>query len=617
VDEIRFPKRPDRHKTARKTGAEGLRAGSVRVVTYTRISTDETNQPYSLEAQSDHLSKFLALREGWVLTNHFTDQMSGAKLERPGLQRLLADVRAGLIDVVLVYRVDRLSRSLRHLQDLIEILEDNQVALVSSTEPFDTSNSMGRMILNILGVFAEFERSVLIDRIKAGNAAKARRGEWVGGGAPYGYRPAEGKTLEIVESEAEVVRNVYEMCLKENLGGIAIAVRLNNAGRRTRRGAHWSGAKILDMLRRPTYAGWITHHDQAFKGQHEAIVSQEVFDDVQVIMDEHGKSWQRRSQVAEYKLAGLMRCTMCGASMIGEKATGRNNSEYRYYVCSSRKRTAGTSCASRRINADRLEHTVLSSVVSVYRDSGLFAQAAQRALQQREVDLPAQRAQATRIEKDLAQVRSSLDRYLAAFEAGTMEAASVSARVLDLQEREEILTAQRAALRVVIDAPAPVIPSAEEVAGRADWIEQQLLTQTGPTLKALLRTLIDHVDIGADLTVVPYLRVPNLGAARLDQVALDEDDVKPASAVATVHTLSSRRVGAEVQLSDLVKEALGDMGVGGSLKEFRISDLVDHTLELHPHLNRESVRSMITKELINGAHPTLVRVRWGVVKLST
>lgn len=582
------------------------------MVTYTRISTDETNLPYSLEAQSDHLAKFLALREGWVLTNQYTDQMSGAKLERPHLQRLLADVRAGLIDVVLVYRVDRLSRSLRPLQELIEVFEDHQVAFVSSTEPFDTSNSMGRMILNILGVFAEFERSVLIDRIKAGNAAKASRSEWVGGAAPYGYRTADGKTLEIVESEAAVVRQVYEMCLKENLGGMAIAQRLNNAGHRTRQGAHWAGAKVIDMLRRPTYAGWMVHHDQAFKGQHEAIISQEDFDAVQVIMDEHGKSWQRRSQVAEYKLAGLVRCTLCGASMIGEKATGRNNSEYRYYVCSSRKRTAGTSCASRRINADRLEEAVLTSVVSVYRDSGLFAEAAQRALQQREMDLPAQKVQAARIEKDLAQVRSSLDRYLAAIEAGTLDAASVNVRVLDLQEREETLTAQRDALRVVINASAPVIPTPDELEGRADWIEQQLPTQTGPTLKALLRTLIDHVDIGADLTVVPYLRVPNLGAARLSQAALE--DAEAAQAVATVHTLSSRRVGAEVQLSDLVKEALDDMRPRGSRKEFRISALIDHTLEIYPHLNRESVRSMVTKELINGRNPALVRVRNGVVK---
>lgn len=206
----RFPKRSGRRKSAAQAGESLLNAGGgMRVATYTRISTDEVNKPYSLEAQADHLNKYLSMRPEWTLVGQYSDQMTGLVMERPGLKKLLADVRACKLDVILVYRVDRFSRKLHHIQDLLQVLEQEKVAFVSATEAFDTSNSMGRMVLNILGVFAEFERSSLIDRIRAGNAAKASRGEWVGGKPPYGYQVAEGKTLRIIESEAAVVRDIF------------------------------------------------------------------------------------------------------------------------------------------------------------------------------------------------------------------------------------------------------------------------------------------------------------------------------------------------------------------------------------------------------------------------
>ena len=117
----RFPKRSGKRKSSTKSAGSPL-DGRVRVATYTRISTDEVNQPYSLEAQAEHLSRFLAMRPDWTLAREFTDQTTGSKLERPGLQKLLAAVRAGQIDAILVYRVDRFSRSLRHLQELIQVL---------------------------------------------------------------------------------------------------------------------------------------------------------------------------------------------------------------------------------------------------------------------------------------------------------------------------------------------------------------------------------------------------------------------------------------------------------------------------------------------------------------
>lgn len=178
--------------------------GLSRVATLTRISTDEVNQPYSLEAQAQGLESFVASQPGQKITHRFVDQASGATLERPGLQAALAAARAGEFDVLLVYRIDRISRSIVGLMAIVEELEAAGVALRSATEPIDTQGPVGRMLLQLLGIFAEFERSLLIDRITKGFERKAARGEWLGGPGPFGYRvdPAT-KTLTADPNEAD------------------------------------------------------------------------------------------------------------------------------------------------------------------------------------------------------------------------------------------------------------------------------------------------------------------------------------------------------------------------------------------------------------------------------
>jgi len=253
----------------------------LRVATYTRISTDEVNQPYSLEAQAQMLGKYIESQPSMVHVASYTDQKSGATIDRPELPRLLKDAQVDVFDVVLGYRLDRLARSLKPVHDILDQLQRADVSLRSATEPFDTVTAGGRMMMNILATFAQFERDVLIGRITAGMRTKASRGEWPGGQAPYGYEVIEGKTLGIVETEAAVVRRIFKMCDEERLRSPQIAARLNESGARTRTGQHWSFKRVLDVLRRPTYAGWIVYHDDAFEGLHEPIIDRETFDRVQ------------------------------------------------------------------------------------------------------------------------------------------------------------------------------------------------------------------------------------------------------------------------------------------------------------------------------------------------
>lgn len=175
----------------------------MRIATYTRISTDEVNQPYSLGAQSERLASYVASQEDWELVGTFTDQMSGAKLERPGLQSALRAARAGRFDLLLVYRVDRLARSVRGLAEVLETLDAAGVGFRSATEPFDTTSPAGRMMVQMLGVFAEFERATIIDRVIAGMERKSSQGGWCGGTQPFGYRAVKGVgRLEVDEEEA-------------------------------------------------------------------------------------------------------------------------------------------------------------------------------------------------------------------------------------------------------------------------------------------------------------------------------------------------------------------------------------------------------------------------------
>src|SRR5579884_2447055 len=188
----------------------------MRIATYTRISTDEEHQPFSLEAQSVRLDSYIASQEGWAKVRSFTDQGSGVSLERPALQRALSEARAGRFDLLLVYRVDRLARSVRGLAHILDELDQAKVAFRSATEPFDTATPAGRMMVQMLGVFAEFERATIVDRIIAGMERKAARGGWCGGREPFGYRLSEGN-LTVDEAEAAVVGVIFDLYVNQRM----------------------------------------------------------------------------------------------------------------------------------------------------------------------------------------------------------------------------------------------------------------------------------------------------------------------------------------------------------------------------------------------------------------
>jgi site-specific DNA recombinase len=328
----------------------------MRVAIYTRISTDEDHQPFSLESQELRLRSYIASQEGWELVRIFTDQASGAMMEREDLQRALREARAGRFDLLLVYRVDRFSRRLRGLVELLDNLDKAGVCFRSATEPFDTSTPAGRMMVQMLGVFAEFERATIIDRVVAGMERRAARGAWNHGVSPYGYSVDKPTGfLTVRDDEAVLVPLIFSRYVHDRLGAREIANLLNHDGHRTRAGKPWSHAAVLTILKNPVYVGQIFYRGVYHEGPHPRLVTQELFDEAQRILTERGEDYSKRaSNKSDYLLAGLIICDRCGKRFIGGTATG-NRYTYRYYTCFSRHRYGVDTCDSERLPAEEIE----------------------------------------------------------------------------------------------------------------------------------------------------------------------------------------------------------------------------------------------------------------------
>jgi site-specific DNA recombinase len=289
---------------------EILEATTRRVAIYLRRSTDEDHQPFSLEAQETKLRAFVESQPGeWTIVAVYSDDASGATTDRPELQKMLRAARAGLFDTLLVHRVDRFSRRLRDLVALLDDLADVDVVFRSATEPFDTSTPVGRMLVQMLGVFAEFEREVIIDRVIAGMERKAAKDLWNGGARPLGYLVDKTRQqLGILAVEAATVQLIFDSYTKQRLGTNAIATLLNSRGIRTRMGKPWSQHAVEHVITNRVYIGEKRFRDIAVIDAHEPIIASEQFDLAQRILGERSAEiGQRAASPSDFTLTGKIR----------------------------------------------------------------------------------------------------------------------------------------------------------------------------------------------------------------------------------------------------------------------------------------------------------------------
>jgi site-specific DNA recombinase len=484
-----------------------------RVAIYIRRSTDEDHQPFSLEAQETKLRAFVASQPGdWQIVAVYSDDASGATTDRPDLQKALRAARAGLFDILLVYRVDRFSRSLRDLTGLLDDLDEAGVTFRSATEPFDTSTPVGRMLVQMLGVFAEFERETIIDRVISGMERKAAKGLWTGGARPLGY--LIDRTLDNLvpePTEAATVRRIFDLYTKDRLGTQAIATRLNSEGLRTRVGKPWSQHTVEIILTNRIYLGEKRFRDIIVPNAHEPNITAAQFDLAQRILGKRSAEiGQRAANPSDYSLTGLIRCPQCGRRYVGTAAHGRYKT-YRYYTCWSRVRYGTKAgCDIHRLNADDLEKAISAALLDFYTTGGdLIAEAVTQFQASHAASSVAIRAQLATVNRELKEATAAIDRYLIAFEKGTLDDddPDVRARLSTLKDQSKALRMRKAQLEYELDQPPQTLTPGD--LGKIRRRVRHVLTEGAPNArKAMFEALIHEITITADDAVRPTFKLP-------------------------------------------------------------------------------------------------------------
>ena len=351
----------------------------LRCAIYTRKSSEEgLEQEFnSLHAQREACEAYIASQksEGWALVRDQYDDggISGGTLERPGLKQLLADIEDGLVDVVVVYKIDRLSRSLMDFSKLVEVFDRNGVTFVSVTQSFNTTTSMGRLTLNILLSFAQFEREVTAERIRDKVKASRMKGMWMGGYVPLGYDVVDRK-LVVNQQEASKVRMVFERFVEVGSATV-LACELRNDGFRSKQGALIDKGYLYRLLNNRVYSGEAVHKGEAYAGEHEAIIDTRLWEQVHDIMGESPRKRANNSRTQTSALLKGLLFTATGAAMT-PSSTKKGSRRYRYYVSMDhlKNRETPEDGIPRRLPADTAEAAVITEIRRVLRTPESTAQ---------------------------------------------------------------------------------------------------------------------------------------------------------------------------------------------------------------------------------------------------
>lgn len=400
----------------------------VRCAIYTRKSTEEgLEQEFnSLDAQREAGEAFVISQkhEGWTAMPQRYDDggFSGGNLERPALERLLEDVENHRVDCVVVYKVDRLSRSLLDFARIMEAFDRNGVSFCSVTQQFNTSTSMGRLVLNILLSFAQFEREIIGERIRDKVAAAKRKGKFTGGTPPLGYDVDSERTALVVNpEEAKLVRHIFKR-FAEIGSPLTVADELNKKGITTkawltkngtfREGKPWNKMHIYRVLYNRTYLGEVIHKDKTYPGEHEAIITKDLWTRAHVVIDDNRR---HRSQHIRAKapalLKGLIRCGACDKAM-SPVSTGPAHKNYRYYTCGRASKSGYNNCPVRSVPAGDIEGAVIQQLRVIFKSPEMIAQTYQATRELEAEELERLRSERTELESRLTELKQTASRLM-------------------------------------------------------------------------------------------------------------------------------------------------------------------------------------------------------------
>jgi len=449
------------------------RRKTMRCAIYTRKSTEEgLEQTFNtLDAQRDAAEAYIRSQreEGWTaLTDKYDDGgYTGANMDRPALKKMLQDVRDGLVDCVLVYKVDRLTRSLLDFSRIIEVLDQHGVSFVSVTQQFNTTSSLGRLTLNILLSFAQFEREMIAERTKDKMSAARRKGRWVGGNPVLGYDLSDKDAALLVnEEEASRVRAIFDLYL-EYEAMMPVVQEINRRDWRmkqwtTRKGTPAGGRpfaknRLYNLLTNMVYIGKLRYEGQVYDGVHKAIVDAKVW---QAVQDRLHQNWRSGGREIRNKygavLKGLIRCATCNVSMIHSYTQKEHNKLYRYYVCVNAHQRGYNQCQTRSVSAPVIEQAVIDQIRGIASNPEVIAEVVQHLDERRLAAIEALEREKRLIEKDLRRLAEETTRVLRA------SGKQAPDRLAELHERAAVVEGQ---LHTVSGQLAAIVAQTVDAAG--------------------------------------------------------------------------------------------------------------------------------------------------------
>lgn len=440
---------------------------------YTRKSTDENlNSDFnSLDSQREYCQAFIKSREpeGWkVCPIEYNDPgFSGGNMDRPGLKKLIADARNGKFQVVVCYKYDRLSRNTRDFLHILDIFDRNGVAFVSVTQPIDTTSSIGRLMRSILMDFAQFEREMIAERTRDKMAAMARKGKRTGGYPIIGYDiNYEKKCLEVNTEESVQVQEMFTEYLKTrslsetakamNAKGCRMKAWITQQGT-PKGGQKFNKANLWYLLRNPLYIGKIRHKEETYDGEHPAIISEDIFHEVQKTFERNGdgkvrKSIKNRSHT--FLLKGLLRCTCCKTAMTPSSCLPRKQSRFYYYKCLSVSKLDKTACRVRSVPAKAIEDFVTARLKQLSANTKLVDKIIRQSRLLTGKDMPAKREEKQQLAVRLGKVSLEANNLVAVLAQEGPDSQSrtfIAEKLAELKAQRDELEAKSALLNSEIE----------------------------------------------------------------------------------------------------------------------------------------------------------------------
>jgi site-specific DNA recombinase len=468
---------------------------------YLRVSTDEqVSEGYSISAQKERLEAF-AKSQGWAVTEYYIEEGQSAKdMNRPELQRLLTDVKAGGMDIVLVYRLDRLTRSVLDLYRLLNLFEENKVAFRSATEVYDTTTAMGRLFITLVAALAQWERENLAERTRMGLLEMARQGKRPGTKEPYGYSLVDGQLI-INPAEAAIVRKIYDM-YSRGYGVRKIIAWLNNpaAPVPSKGGIAWYDSTVSYILTNPLYIGKFTYgRDQAelrktrnnlravpegnvYQGSHEPILNEGLWHTVQNTF-KIKKLMPPRHAASSYPLTGILFCGSCGGNMGGGLFI-HGKSKLKYYKCATREHKQ--TCAMKYFRCEEIEGRVIEYI------EGMEELKKSAGANVEKGNSPVNSEEKEKLIGELKEIKGKRKKWYDAYEDGTIDRADLKERVKSISDRETYLKGRLAEIEAEEEIPAWTEKERLDKINNFRWLWNEA---TAEEKKALAHELIKKITI--------------------------------------------------------------------------------------------------------------------------